>query len=134
MERWSSLFDWPERARAWDRRITELSAQRTAAVVAANREEDEKWARRWVEVREDAWIELSQLKEMLTQLLSRPLIRREIKLTKQSAKDGPDSIEITSLFHPALDGWRSVRAQTELAQLCFGDLKSQTVDPMYNRV
>jgi hypothetical protein len=65
---------------------------------------------------------------------SRPLIRLEIKLTKQSAKDGPDSIEITSLFHPALDGWRSVRAQTELAQLCFGDLKSQTVDPMYNRV
>src|SRR5450432_2177965 len=124
LERWSGLFDWPERARAWDRRIAELSAQRTAAVVAANGEEDEKWARRWVGFREDAWIELSQLAEMLTQLLSRPLMLvQTVKFAKPNAKDGPDSMEITSLFDPATDGWRAVRAQTELAQLCFGDLK-----------
>jgi hypothetical protein len=125
MERWSSLFDWVERANAWDRRLAEIAEQEwTAAVIAANRTEDEKWACRWVEFREEVWIELRQVAQMLKQLLSRPIMRvRTRQRAKPSAKEGPDSMETTSVIHPALDGLHAVLAQTELAELCFYDLK-----------
>ena len=70
MERWSSLFNWVERAEAWDRRLAEIAEQEwTAAVVAANPKQDEIWACRWVEFREEVWIELRRLVQRLKQLL-----------------------------------------------------------------
>ena len=125
MERWSSLFNWVERAEAWDRRLAEIVEQEwTSAVVAANRKEAEIWACRWVEFREEVWIELRQLVQTLKELFSRPIMRVQMRQpAKPNAKEGPDSMEITWVIHPALDGWRAVLAQTELAQLCFHDLK-----------
>ena len=123
LERWSSLFHWVERAGAWDRSLAEIAEQEwTAAVVAATRKEDETWACRWVEFREELWNELRPLVQNLKQLLSMPIVRVQ-RRQRTKAKDGSDSKEITSVIHPALDGWRAVLAQTELAQQCFWEVK-----------
>jgi hypothetical protein len=125
MERWSSLFHWVERAEARDCRLAETSEQEwNAAVVAANLKEDEKWACRWEEFHEDAWIQYSQLDDTLDALISKPFLR---ELTRQpakpNAKEGPDSMETTWAINPALDMLRAGHAQFNLFKICFGNLK-----------
>jgi len=77
-----------------------------------------------------AQIQLSQLSGQITQLTSRPLMR--IKTTKEgtpTAQRVEDQREVITELNPALDLQRAIHAQTELAQLCFGDLKLTDAEP-----
>jgi hypothetical protein len=127
MKRWSRRWAWADRAAAWD---VMLEAERTAAVRVAMRTEGERQARRWVEFREDAHIQLSQLSGQIKQLTLRALMR--IKTTKEgtpTAQRVEDQREVITELNPALDLQRAIHAQTELAQLCFGDLKLTDAEP-----
>jgi hypothetical protein len=122
MKRWSRRWKWPDRALAWD---AMLEGERTAAVVAAIHKEGQKWAARWEEFREKAWLRSEALGETLDQLVARPLM--SVQTTKRAVanpKTEYDAREVISLINPALDMMRAGHFHTQLVQLCFGDLKT----------
>ena len=60
LKRWSKRWNWPERALALD---AMLDAQRLAEVVKAVRKEGQKWAARWEEYRDRAWVRIKNQAE-----------------------------------------------------------------------
>ena len=120
MKRRSKRWNWFNRATAWD---AMLDAERTTAIFTAMRREGEKWAGRWLVFREEAWEELQDLIVVTKHLMKRPSMQvKTIRKALPNAKNEADARDVITVLNPALDTMRAIHLQTELAQLCFGDL------------
>jgi hypothetical protein len=127
LKRLSKRRKWFDRATARD---AMGEAERTAAIVAAKRREGEKWVNRSFVFREKAWEELQDIVVVIKQLVKRPIMQvNTIRRALPNAKTEADAWDLITVLNPALDTMRAIHLQTELAQLCFGDVNLNDAGP-----
>lgn len=83
VERWSSRWNWVERAAAWD---TNEAVKRQIIIDRAQRAEIEKWAKRQAQIREEGFSTYLALKAKADEMLKFPL-------AKVVTQDGRTTIE-----------------------------------------
>lgn len=133
-KRWAQQWRWKERVEAYDRRMESVEQ---GAREEARKAHGVAWEARFEEFRERAYGQLLSLQNQVGILCGAPICKVETNKVVPgdlvSDEDGKKKLgppkSVTTILNPALDGLRAIKAQTELAQLCFGGIQLSATGP-----